>query len=110
MRLSEHHKCLVNGTGKCSVPMYYGGGSECFCDKPTYGFRLPGKEFRNGWTGELHRFDGKFNGHVPGLACTSHGGPTLRQVAHQEDPCKFCGVAHDDVEVGPCPSRMRSWT
>jgi len=26
--------------------------------------------------------------------------------AHIGDPCIFCGVAHDDVEIGPCPARQ----
>ena len=26
-------------------------------------------------------------------------------LAHLGDPCVFCGTAHDDVEVGPCPGR-----
>jgi hypothetical protein len=25
--------------------------------------------------------------------------------AHKGDPCIYCGVAHDDVSVGDCPSR-----
>ena len=30
----------------------------------------------------------------------------LSSVAHCGDPCKYCGVAHDNVPVGPCPARV----
>ena len=26
----------------------------------------------------------------------------MKEVAHLGDPCKFCGMAHDDVSPGPC--------
>lgn len=74
-RTSEHHHKLTDGVGKCSVPMWMGGLPADFCDRAAYGERPPGEEFRNGWTGELIRFDGRYNGYVPGLACPAHGGP-----------------------------------
>lgn len=109
MRLSEHHKQLVNGKGQCSLPMYYGYGNECFCDEPAFGYSLPrGKEYWNRRTNEWIRWDGKYNGYVPALACVAHGGPTFIEVAHQENPCKYCGitVGDPDVEPGPCVARV----
>lgn len=99
-RTSPHHHELTNGCGKCSVPMWCGGLPAGFCDKPAYGERPEGQKYRDAWTGELRRFDGKYNGYVPGLACPAHGGPEPRW--HQGDPCIHCGVAHDDVPPGPC--------
>lgn len=73
---SKHHHELTNGVGKCSVPMWSGYGSpDGFCDAPAYGKRPPGEQWRNAWSGEMMRFDGKYNGYVPGLACPNHGGP-----------------------------------
>jgi hypothetical protein len=72
----KHHHELTNGVGKCSVPMWRMGCPDGFCDKPAYGERPePPYYYRNGWTGERCRSDGRYNGHVPGLACPAHGGP-----------------------------------
>ena len=73
---SEHHHKLTNGVGKCSVPMWMGGCPAGFCDAPAYGHRPDCKMYRDGWTGELKRMDGKYDGYVPGLACPGHGGPS----------------------------------
>lgn len=73
--LSEHHKVLTNGVGKCSVPMWCNGLPAGFCDRDAYGNFIPGEAYRDGWTGELKRIDGKYNGYVPALACPHHGGP-----------------------------------
>jgi len=73
--LSEYHKVLTDGVGKCSVPMWCNGCPAGFCDEPAYGNFIPGEEYRNGWTGQLQRIDGKYNGYVPALACPAHGGP-----------------------------------
>ena len=61
--------------GKCSVPMWSNGIPAGFCNKPAYGKRPPCDEWRDAYTGELRRHDGKFNGYVPDLACPDHGGP-----------------------------------
>jgi hypothetical protein len=74
-RTEKHHHELTNGVGKCSVPMWVEGCPSGFCDKPAYGFRPKCAEFRDAYTGEMHRMDGKYNGYVPGLACPAHGGP-----------------------------------
>lgn len=103
--ISEHHRTLTNGVGKCSVPMWSGGCPAGFCDAPAYGERPPSKEYRVAWSGELKRMDGRYNGYVPALACPGHGGPEPKY--HQGDPCAHCGVPHDDVPVGPCSAAMK---
>ncbi len=76
-RISKHHRELnKNGVGKCSVPMWLGGLPSGFCDEPAYGKPTESKTFRNVFTGEMQRIDGKYNGYVPGLACPAHGGPS----------------------------------
>lgn len=71
----HHHELNEEGVGKCSVPMWCGGLPAGFCDKPAYGKPIESKTFRDVFTGELQRVDGKYNGYVPGLACSAHGGP-----------------------------------
>lgn len=78
---SKHHHELTNGVGKCSVPMWMNGCPADFCDKPAYGKPPPSRMWRNGWTGEMMREDGRYNGYVPGLACEGHGGPKAPYVA-----------------------------
>ena len=97
--MSKHHQELTNGVGKCSVPMWMGGCPAGFCDKLAYGNRPECKTYYNYAAGEYQRFDLKYNGYVPGLACESHGGPPPR---HQGDPCIYCDTPHDDVPRGPC--------
>ena len=98
--MSCHHE-LTEGVGRCSVPMWSMGCPAGFCDELAYGKRPSS----SGWrfpSGEFFRDDGKYAGYVPGLACSSHGGPKLSEVAHKGDPCDKCGIPHDEVEAGPC--------
>ena len=88
---------------KCSVPMWMNGCPAGTCDNEAYGYRPPGKTHVR-WDGYECRDDGRYPGYVSGPACPKHGGPTLAEVSHQGDPCKFCGTAHDDVAPGPCPA------
>lgn len=74
-RTQKHHHELVDGVGKCSVPMWQYGCPAGFCDEPAYGKPMPCATFRVAYSGEIMRFDGKYNGYVPGLACENHGGP-----------------------------------
>jgi hypothetical protein len=98
--LKWHHE-LTDGVGKCSVPMWSGGGCEAgFCDKPAYGKPEPCAQSFSYATMRMERLDNKYNGYVPGLACVAHGGPKMP--LHQGDPCIHCKVPHDDVPVGPC--------
>ena len=74
--LSEHHKELnAEGVGKCSVPMWSGGGPAGFCDEPAYGMPLPREYIRDGYTGQRIYLDSGYDGYVPALACPCHGGP-----------------------------------
>lgn len=75
MQTSECYHVLKDGVGRCSVPMWRWGVPAGFCDEPAYGVRLPCKEWRNAYTGEMVRDDGRYSGYVPGLACPTHGGP-----------------------------------
>jgi len=38
-------------------------------------------------------------------ACPNH---PRNEVAHQGDPCRFCGTPHDDVQPGPCPALVEA--
>lgn len=73
-RMSKHHAELMNGKGKCSVPMWQ-GEIECFCDKDAFGERPEGQRIRDAYTGRTFRTDGRYDGYIPGLACPDHGGP-----------------------------------
>lgn len=69
--LSEHHRVLTDGVGRCSVPMWRGGVPADFCDAPAYGSQEKGQtryaDFINGrW----------IPGYCSGLACYPHGGPS----------------------------------
>lgn len=62
--------------GKCGVPMWQGGCPAGVCGNDAYGPYIPGPTFRDPYTGELRRLDGKFNGYTPGdFTCPRHGGP-----------------------------------
>ena len=60
MRLSECHRVLKDGVGKCSVPMWCNGMPAGFCDAPAYG---------------LQTNEAIYPHYVPALACPAHGGP-----------------------------------
>lgn len=72
----QHHRELnEHGVGKCSCPMFTYDGPAGFCDRPAYGNRPDSPQYRNYSNNEMQREDGRYNGYVPGLACTWHGGP-----------------------------------
>lgn len=68
-RISEHHRQLKDGKGKCSVPMWTGGLPAGFCDQDAFGEQT--KEYLNHprWQ------NGRHSPYAPGLACKEHGGP-----------------------------------
>lgn len=105
MRMSKYHEKLIDGQGRCSVPMWMNGLPAGFCDKAAFGFRPESDQFKTAY-GEIVRHDGRYSGYIPGLACTGHGGPSLADVSHIHDPCDYCGMPHDEVAVGPCPVRV----
>ena len=94
--ISKHHKELTNGVGKCSVPMWMGGLPAGFCCDEAYGERSKGEMFMNYAAGRMMRFDGKYNGYVPALACPGHGGPEKKQALNL---CDFC-----ENDFGGCKS------
>lgn len=98
----KHHHEMTNGVGKCSVPMWQCGAPAGFCDRPAYGKRPPGQQYRVAFSGEMRRLDGRYNGYIPGLACHAHGGP---EPTHSGDPCAQCGTPHDEVAIGACIAR-----
>ena len=57
----EQHQKLTNGKGKCSVPMWIMGMPAGFCDRDAFGKQTE--------EGKLY-----YDGYVPYLACTIHGG------------------------------------
>lgn len=95
----KHHRELTEGTGKCAVPMWCGGLPAGFCDKPAFGERPPGKEWRDAYTGARRRIDGKYSGYVPGLACPDHGGPECPGL--EIEPGVWSGC---DSKGGDCPT------
>lgn len=101
-RTEEHHRKLNDqGEGKCSVPMWMGGCPAGFCDERAFGERPPSREYRNGHTGRMQRFDGRYDGYVPGLACPAHGGPSVRVYM---DGNMFCAVRPDFVNLQESPA------
>jgi hypothetical protein len=84
------------GEGLCSVPMWMGGCPAGFCDNPAYGERPTCREWRNVYSGEWMREDGRFSGYVPGLACPIHGGPRYRTFM---DGNAWCAVKPDFINL-----------
>jgi len=66
--ISNHHRELTNGVGKCSVPMWMGGCPSGFCDKPAFGEPPKSPMVYHAHKGQYVRADGKYNGYVPALA------------------------------------------
>lgn len=101
-RCSERHlKLNEHGEGLCSVPMFDIGGDAGFCDRRAFGERPPGRKYRDAWTGETYRFDGLYNGYIPGLACPAHGGPNIRTFM---DGDAWCAVRPDFINLQESPA------
>lgn len=81
--LRHHQELNTDGVGKCSVPMWMNGCPAGFCDKESYGKPTKSEKYRDVWTREIRRVDGKYAGYVPGLACPSHGGPKSKLVGDE---------------------------
>lgn len=97
--LNEHHKKLVNGKGKCSVPMWVGGMPSGFCDEDAFGEPTPCETWRDAHTGEIRRCDGKYSGYVPALACPGHGGPSCPGIETEEGVYSGCSGTGGDCPV-----------
>jgi len=101
-RMSPRHQELdETGRGLCSVPMWMDGCPAGFCDEEAYGERPESPTYRDGWTGELYRRDGRYNGYVPGLACIGHGGPRSRVF---KDGDQYCAVFPDFQNLQESPA------
>lgn len=96
--------------GVCSVPMWCAGLPAGICGKPAYGVYIDGPTFRDAWTGEVRRIDGKWRGYAPGLCCPDHGGPDevgprVMQDGYSEDGRPmWCAVMHDFVNLQESPA------
>lgn len=100
-RLCAHHQQLNDqGVGKCSVPMWSGGGPAGFCDNDAYGERPEGKTYTR-WDGHEWRADGRYAGYVPALACPGHGGPKVRTFM---DGNAWCAVHPDFINLQESPA------
>lgn len=85
MILSNCHRELTNGVGKCSVPMWqYPGIPAGFCNRPAYSERLKKRYYR-------------YDGYVPALACPAHGGHEKNEILNL---CIFC-----ENEIPECESK-----
>lgn len=76
-QLSDHHKALTDGKGKCSVPMWCNGMPAGFCDQDAYGEETAKHRRR-----ALEAARGPYAipaTYVPALACPGHGGPEPTQ-------------------------------
>jgi hypothetical protein len=76
--------------------MWMGGCPAGLCGEPAYGERPVCREWRNAWTGEMIREDGRYSGYVPGLACPIHGGPRERVFM---DGNAWCAVKPDFINL-----------
>lgn len=95
--LLEHHfKLNEQGEGKCSVPMWSGGGPCGFCDEPAFGFREPTRYIMNYPLGQMVAEDCRYSGYVPALACPSHGGPKVRVF---KDGSSWCAAHPDFINI-----------
>lgn len=104
--------------GKCRVPMFSGmGGPAGFCEKPAFGEYIEGQTFRDAWTGEVRRLDGKWRGHVVGPCCPQHGGPEevgprVFQDGHSADGRPmWCAVYEDfeNLQESPAEFSIYAW-
>ena len=83
--LSECHKKLTNGVGRCSVPMWMMGCPAGFCDEPAYGEQEKGQTRYGEWSSAWRKW---FPGYCSGLACYNHGGPRKEAALNLCDYCQ----------------------
>jgi hypothetical protein len=91
--LEEHDDAIAGVLGLCSVPMWRSGLPAGICGKKAYGYRPPSRQWMNYASGEMMRTDLKYNGYVPGLACSTHGGPDAKEVVMKG--CSVCGSSEE---------------
>ena len=99
MQTSKHHHELTNHKGMCSVPMWMGGLPAGFCDNDAFGRQPMSRMVWHAVQQRYVREDGKYDGHVPGLACPGHGGPKCPGL--EIEPGVFSGC---NQSGGDCPT------
>ncbi len=83
----EAHKKLINGKGKCSVPLWrYPGVPAGFCDKDAFGEQTQEGKLR-------------YKGYVPYLACYGHGGPECQGIELESGVFSGCNQSGGDCPV-----------
>jgi len=103
--------------GRCQVPMWMGGTPAGFCDQPAFGVYIEGPTFRDGWTGEVRRMDGKWKGFSGGLCCPNHSGPNefgprvFQDGWSERGRPMWCAVFHDFINLQESPAEFdeRPW-
>ncbi len=109
---------MMEATGKCSVPMWDGFGFPAgVCGADAHGIYIDGPTFRDAYTGEVRRMDGKFRSHGAGLHCPRHGGPeptgprVFVDGATKEGRPMYCAVMHDfeNLQESPAGFDGRPW-
>lgn len=101
----------------CTVPMWCDGLPAGTCGKPAFGIYIEGPTFRDGWTGEVRRIDGKWRGYVAGACCPMHGGPEKTGPRVYQDGYSasgrpmWCAVYEDFVNLQESPAEFdeRPW-
>jgi hypothetical protein len=103
--------------GKCQVPMWMGGMPAGWCGRPAFGVYIEGPTFRDGWTGEVRRIDGRWKGYSGGLCCPNHSGPNefgprvFQDGWTEEGRPMWCAVFHDFINLQESPAEFdeRPW-
>ena len=114
----EDNKVKPEPIGRCRVPMWSGlGVPSGHCNEPAYGQYIDGPKFRDGWTGELKRLDGKRIFYASGPCCPRHGGPDqfeprVYQDGHSpEGYAMYCAVHWDfeNLQESPAEFHTKPW-
>lgn len=108
---------FIKTPGRCSCPMWRAGLPAGMCDEEAYGVFIEGQTWRDAYTGEEKRFDRKYNGYVPGLACPRHGGPEKAGPRVFEDGTDgqgrpmWCAVYEDfeNLQESPAEFHVLPW-
>jgi hypothetical protein len=78
MRHSKHHIDLVNGIGKCGVPMWINGCPAGFCDQPAWGNQEANQMRYGSWHNSKW-----IPGYSSALTCYNHGGPEKQKETNE---------------------------
>jgi len=75
--MNKHHQEMIDGEGKCSVPMWCNGLPAGFCDAPAYGKQEQRQRRYGNWERGYWR-----PAYAPALACYNHGGPKAKEASN----------------------------